>query len=112
MFNKTVTAKAFVANPSNKTASITNGGLKTFSTETEYDSENGLMRSERRGKEESEKSKFACYCWKKKKYMIHANFTEYVYNDKWNSYEQTKCMQNLQNTSIKKEAQVKITKND
>ena len=65
MFNKTVTAKAFVANPSNKTASITNGGLKTFSTETEYDSENGLMRSERRGKEESEKSKFACSAFSK-----------------------------------------------
>ena len=40
------------------------------------------------------------------------NFTEYVYNDKRNTYEQTKCMQTLQNTSIKKEAQVKITKND
>ena len=44
--------------------------------------------------------------------MIYTSFTEYVYNDKRNTYEQTKCMQILQNTSIKKEVQEKITKND
>ena len=39
---------------------------------------------------------------KKKKYTIHANFTEYVYNDKRDTCEQTKYMQTLQNTSKKR----------